>query len=458
MGAKEWAARAWDLAQARAQARARTRQPPSTTRCARGRPGAPPRRRSASTLATAAMEAGSGAVPGGDAGATAAADGAAAADVAETADTTAAAATSALCRVLAGAMPITDALACADALASAGVDAARLARGDERTLARAQDSVPKSLRRKLDACVKKLRSQGDAEGGASPTKRGGKQRAAGGAHAASPQKGPTVTVPPPPPPSSGGPDGAPPSPDVSTNRAPVMCAWAAACCVRAGLDWEAALSLASACTALNAQSKGASLGILAPSAADGHGGALAVSGETRTVLGRLVPIVRGDGPLRAMDAQGTIKHPANVARYLERAFAEHWPSVWSAMCELARGLEPDDALGRGAYALYERFRPNVPQGTLGWGQRGVLKVAFLRELARELCRPRQQQPKEQASAEPRPLTARIQEILFEVREGVSLAAITSRTQETEERCLSALEELQLLGAIYVDGQGMYAAL
>ena len=83
---------------------------------------------------------------------------------------------------------------------------------------------------------------------------------------------------------------------------------------------------------------------------------------------------------------------------------------------------------------------------------------LLRELARELCRPRLQQPKEQASAEPRPLTARIQEILFEVREGVSLAAITSRTQETEERCLSALEELQLLGAIYVDGQGMYAAL
>ena len=124
--------------------------------------------------------------------------------------------------------------------------------------------------------------------------------------------------------------------------------------------------------------------------------------------------------------------------------------------------------GRAARALEGRRVQEVLEPGRGLARvRAVVaeRVAVLlqladavRELARELCRPRQQQPKEQASAEPRPLTARIQEILFEVREGVSLAAITSRTQETEERCLSALEELQLLGAIYVDGQGMYAAL
>ena len=35
-----------------------------------------------------------------------------------------------------------------------------------------------------------------------------------------------------------------------------------------------------------------------------------------------------------------------------------------------------------AYALYERFRPEIPAGTRGWGAKGVLDLTALAKLGR----------------------------------------------------------------------------
>ena len=64
--------------------------------------------------------------------------------------------------------------------------------------------------------------------------------------------------------------------------------------------------------------------------------------------------------------------------YVERAFGEHLPVVRQAMERLAASMPPDE-LNRVGFRLYERFRPEVPAGTKGWGAKGVLDLARIGE-------------------------------------------------------------------------------
>jgi hypothetical protein len=50
------------------------------------------------------------------------------------------------------------------------------------------------------------------------------------------------------------------------------------------------------------------------------------------------------------------------------------------MEELASSLPPTD-LEQVAFSLYEKFRPQIPRGTKGWGQAGTLSLARIRSLA-----------------------------------------------------------------------------
>jgi hypothetical protein len=44
---------------------------------------------------------------------------------------------------------------------------------------------------------------------------------------------------------------------------------------------------------------------------------------------------------------------------------------------------PPDQLATQAYALYEQFRPDIPEGKKGWGAPGQLDLDRIRSLARE---------------------------------------------------------------------------
>ena len=64
---------------------------------------------------------------------------------------------------------------------------------------------------------------------------------------------------------------------------------------------------------------------------------------------------------------------AGVRSYLTRAFADRLGEVRAAMEELAASLPPSE-LDRIGFRLYERFRPEVPEGVEGWGAKALLDI------------------------------------------------------------------------------------
>jgi hypothetical protein len=74
--------------------------------------------------------------------------------------------------------------------------------------------------------------------------------------------------------------------------------------------------------------------------------------------------------------------PDSVERYLEQKFGDALTDVHAAMQALARAYPParlDDV----GFALYEEFRPDIPEGRRGWGARGTLDLDAIRALAKE---------------------------------------------------------------------------
>jgi len=57
-----------------------------------------------------------------------------------------------------------------------------------------------------------------------------------------------------------------------------------------------------------------------------------------------------------------------VKKYLESKFGEALEEVSNAGRELAKSFPPTQ-LAQKAYALYEKFRPEIPPGKKGWGLR-----------------------------------------------------------------------------------------
>jgi hypothetical protein len=86
----------------------------------------------------------------------------------------------------------------------------------------------------------------------------------------------------------------------------------------------------------------------------------------------------GDG-IRAVRESKPID-PDSVRRYLEGKFGENLKAVRSAMWKLARAYKPQE-LAHDAYRLYERFRPDIPEGVKGWGAKGDLDLGVMEGLA-----------------------------------------------------------------------------
>jgi len=171
---------------------------------------------------------------------------------------------------------------------------------------------------------------------------------------------------------------------VEINRAPVLTLWAAVVAEQLGYDHEAALTLGKAVAGLNAQSKGRRLGIFDEPEAQlderRPKARKATAGFAVPVLGRQVPVVRTAHGVRA-----TIKNepidPRSVRRYLEQKFGQDLEDVHAALKALANAYQPE-RLATLAYSLYEKFRPEVPEGQRGWGAKGELDLNYIRSLAK----------------------------------------------------------------------------
>ena len=171
---------------------------------------------------------------------------------------------------------------------------------------------------------------------------------------------------------------------IKINRAPVMTLWAVVVAERMGYDEQAALTLGKSVAGLNAQSKGQRLGIYEESQekeARPRPEKRAPGEETYVnLLGRPVPAVYTKDGLRAL-SKGKPVNPNSAKRYLEQKFGEHLPDARAAMKTLADSMSPDE-LSRRAYSLYEQFRPEIPEGTRGWGAAGDLDLGKIKALAK----------------------------------------------------------------------------
>jgi hypothetical protein len=176
-----------------------------------------------------------------------------------------------------------------------------------------------------------------------------------------------------------------PTKTIQVNRAPVMTLWAAVVAERLGHDPDAALTLGKAVAGLNAQAKGRRLGIYEepPDQSDETTSRRRPTGGPPlvTVLGRPVPTVQTSQGVRATINRQPID-PDSVRRYLARAFGRELAAVKAALEALAQAYPPDQLAPR-AYALYEQFRPAVPEGKKGWGAKGDLRLDAIRALARQ---------------------------------------------------------------------------
>lgn len=171
---------------------------------------------------------------------------------------------------------------------------------------------------------------------------------------------------------------------ITINRAPVLTLWAAVIAERLGYNPKEALTLAKAVTGLNAQSKGKRLGIYEEkkneSMEQGPKAAKTVNLEFVEILGRGVPAVRTAQGLRA-SIKGEVIEPESVQAYLEKKFGNELGEARAAMEALAKAFTPEQ-LRTEAYSLYEKFRPEIPEGKKGWGVKGELDLDYIRSLAK----------------------------------------------------------------------------
>jgi hypothetical protein len=175
-----------------------------------------------------------------------------------------------------------------------------------------------------------------------------------------------------------------PNKKVKINRAPVLTLWATVVAERLGYDEETALTLGKAVAGLNAQSKGRKLGIYEEKTAEekekeSKKSKKPVETEFIEILGRGVPAVKTPKGLRAA-IDGDPIHAESVDTYLKQKFKDDYEDARAAMETLAKAYSPKQLESK-AYGLYEKFRPEIPEGKKGWGARGELDLNYIRSLA-----------------------------------------------------------------------------
>lgn len=170
---------------------------------------------------------------------------------------------------------------------------------------------------------------------------------------------------------------------IKINRAPVLTLWAAVVAERLGYEEKTALTLGKAVAGLNAQSKGRKLGIYEEKTEEEKEQEAKKQKQLQTefieILGRDVPAVETANGLRAAE-KGKPIHAESVQTYLKQRFGEDYEAARSAMEKLAKAYTPKQLKSK-AYDLYEKFRPEIPEGKKGWGAKGELDLDYIRSLA-----------------------------------------------------------------------------
>jgi hypothetical protein len=169
---------------------------------------------------------------------------------------------------------------------------------------------------------------------------------------------------------------------IKINRAPVLTLWAAIVAQRMGYKKDEALTFGKAVAGLNAQSKGRKLGIYEEKTEEEKKEEKKKEKSVKTefveILGRGVPAIKTPQGLRA-SIKGEEIDPESVERYLKGKFGDDLDEARSAMEKLAKAYTPKQLESK-AYDLYEKFRPEIPEGKKGWGAKGELDLEYIRSL------------------------------------------------------------------------------
>jgi hypothetical protein len=175
-----------------------------------------------------------------------------------------------------------------------------------------------------------------------------------------------------------------PNQKIKINRAPVMTLWATVVAERLGHTKDTALTLGKAVAGLNAQSKGRKLGIYEEKGEEGKKEKAKSEKSDKTtfieLLGRGVPVVKTKQGFRAA-VEGEEIDPDSVETYLKKKFKDDYDAARDAMEKLAKAYTPKQLESK-AYGLYEKFRPEIPEGTKGWGAKGELDLDYIRSLGK----------------------------------------------------------------------------
>ncbi len=171
---------------------------------------------------------------------------------------------------------------------------------------------------------------------------------------------------------------------IRVNRAPVLTLWAAVVAERLGYPPETALTFGRYVAGSSARAKARRLGIVEESQEAEERRARAAELKPRRqavrLLGREIPVVpASDGTLYA-DDNGKPASAKSVRSYIARAFGDRVTDARTAMEALAASLPPEE-LNRVGFRLYERFRPDVPEGVQGWGAKGQLRLERIQAAA-----------------------------------------------------------------------------
>lgn len=171
---------------------------------------------------------------------------------------------------------------------------------------------------------------------------------------------------------------------ITINRAAVLTLWASVVAERLGHNHQEALTLGRAVAGLNAQSKGRRIGIYAEKSEEEKQKEKKEARQSKLpmveILGRSVPVVKTPKGMRAA-VKGEPIDPEGVESYLEGRFGDRLEESRKALEQLARSYTPRELESR-AYDLYEKFRPEIPEGKKGWGAKGQLDLDYVRSLAK----------------------------------------------------------------------------
>lgn len=164
------------------------------------------------------------------------------------------------------------------------------------------------------------------------------------------------------------------------NRSPVLTLWATIVARKlyTKLDLSEALTLGSAVAAHIAKAKGTDLGIFSKGEMeDGQNQPKDNNNEEIfELLGVKIYAAKTDGGIRAM-INGQIQDPHKTWALLKRRFQESLGFVMTKMEEAANSAGSPQELEVSAYRFYMHIRPNIPEGTKGWGAHGHLETAKL---------------------------------------------------------------------------------